>query len=114
MIIKTGRFGKFLACSNYPKCKTTRAVSVGVDCPLCKGKVVEKRTRKGRNFYGCGNYPKCNFATWDKPLKEACPDCGSPFLIQKYTKSSGDQIKCPEKECAYMRQSEEEAPKASS
>ncbi|OGQ68071.1 MAG: DNA topoisomerase I [Deltaproteobacteria bacterium RIFCSPLOWO2_12_FULL_50_11] len=114
MIIKSGRFGKFLACSNYPGCKTTRALTVGVGCPLCKGKVVEKRTRKGRNFYGCSNYPKCNFATWDKPLKQSCPQCGSPFLIQKVTKTSGTQIKCPEKDCDYIRSTDEEPVKASS
>ncbi len=101
MIIKTGRFGKFLACSRYPECKSTRAVSIGINCPRCGGKMVEKRSRKGRVFYGCMNYPKCDFATWDRPLKEPCPKCGSPFLLSKVKKTSRE-VKCPA--CDYSRE----------
>jgi DNA topoisomerase-1 len=78
MIIKKGRFGEFLACSAYPKCKTTRPLThaLKVKCPKDGGDLVEKRTKKGKIFYGCANYPKCDFATWSKPIEEPCPVCG--------------------------------------
>lgn len=104
MVIKSGRFGKFLACSRYPECKTTRAVSMGILCPSCEGgKLAERRTKKGRNFFGCTNYPKCKFASWDKPVKETCPQCGSPCLVMKSTKSEST-IRCPRETCDYVRQ----------
>jgi len=72
MVIKEGRFGKFLACSGYPDCKNTQPVSMGIKCPTegCKGEICEKRTKTGRVFYGCSRYPDCKFSTWNKPLKE--------------------------------------------
>ena len=102
MIIKTGRFGKFLACSRYPDCKSTRALSLGINCPQCAGKIVERRTKKGRVFFGCSGYPNCKFATWDRPLKEKCPQCDAPFLLVKQSKKSGDKITCPKK-CGYEK-----------
>jgi len=102
MIIKSGRFGKFLACSSYPSCKATRSMSIGINCPQCGGKIVERRTRKGRSFFGCSKYPKCHFASWDRPLAEACPQCGSPFVVLKVRKT-GDQVACPAKECEFSR-----------
>ncbi|HSA59865.1 MAG TPA: type I DNA topoisomerase [bacterium] len=102
MVIKSGRFGKFLACSKYPECKTTRAISTGITCPSCGGALAERRTKKGRTFYGCSQYPKCTFATWDKPLKEACPQCGSPTLVAKSTKAA-TTVKCPRENCDYTR-----------
>ncbi len=102
MVIKSGRFGKFLACSKYPECKTTRAISTGIMCPVCGGALAERRSKKGRNFYGCSRYPECKFATWDKPLKEVCPKCGSPTLLAKITKAS-KTIKCPRETCDYSR-----------
>ncbi|HPD57080.1 MAG TPA: type I DNA topoisomerase [Smithellaceae bacterium] len=103
MVYKHGRFGRFLGCEAYPECKSTMAVSLGLKCPEkdCPGSITEKRTKKGKVFYGCTNYPKCTFASWDKPLMEACPNCGSPFLVEKYTKSKGAQKLCPNKECGY-------------
>jgi len=79
MVIKKGRFGEFLACSAYPKCKTTRplAHALTAKCPKCGGSLVQKRTKRGKIFYGCGNYPKCDFATWYKPVDELCPVCKS-------------------------------------
>jgi DNA topoisomerase-1 len=103
MLIKRGRFGKFLACSKYPECKTTKAISIGVKCPECAGDIVQKQSRKGKVFFGCGNYPKCNFATWDRPVPEACPQCKSPFLVEKYSKQGGTKIKCPNKECGFEK-----------
>jgi DNA topoisomerase-1 len=77
MIIKTGKFGEFLACSAFPKCKTTRPLThaLKVKCPKCGGGITEKRTKRGKVFYGCSNYPKCDFATWNKPIEDLCPVC---------------------------------------
>ncbi|MBI2341943.1 MAG: topoisomerase DNA-binding C4 zinc finger domain-containing protein, partial [Deltaproteobacteria bacterium] len=99
MLIKRGRFGKFLACSRYPDCKTTKAIGIGIKCPLCGGEVVSRRGKKGRSFYGCGSYPACKFVSWDKPIGEKCPKCGGLFLVEKYTKDKGVSIICPVKEC---------------
>jgi DNA topoisomerase-1 len=76
LVIKTGRFGKFVGCSGYPECRYTKPLGIGVKCPQCDGELVEKRSRKGRIFYGCGNYPKCQFATNFRPLPHPCPKCG--------------------------------------
>ena len=91
LVIKQSRYGKFIACSNYPECKyikNNQEVNVIMDCPKCDGKIIEKKTKKGKIFYGCNNYPKCNFASWDKPLEEKCPKCGN-YLVEKK-----DTIKC--------------------
>jgi DNA topoisomerase-1 len=103
MIFKRGRFGKFLGCEAYPACKSTKAISLGVKCPEkdCTGSLSEKRTKKGKVFYGCTNYPKCTFASWDKPLPEPCPNCGAPFLVEKYSRGKGASKVCPNKECGY-------------
>ncbi len=103
MIVKRGRFGKFLACSKYPDCKTTKAIAIGVKCPDCGGEIVQKQSRKGKVFYGCGNYPKCSFALWDKPVPEACPQCQSLYLVEKYSKQGGVKIKCPNKGCGFEK-----------
>jgi DNA topoisomerase-1 len=96
MRVRTGRFGKFLACQNYPDCKGTRPFTLQIPCPECgKGELVERRTRRGKNFYGCSAYPNCTFGLWDKPLKEACPACSYPILVQKHTKTKGDFKQCP-------------------
>ena len=104
MVVKRGRFGEFLACSRYPECKTTKPISLGVDCPKpgCGGFLTEKRSRRGKPFYGCSNYSKtgCDFVSWDRPVKEACPDCGAKFLLQKYTKR-GPKQRCATPGCGY-------------
>src|SRR5205823_11350017 len=87
MVVKRGRFGEFLACSRYPECKTTRPISLGVDCPEpgCGGFLTEKRSRRGKVFYGCSNYAKtqCDFVLWDRPIAEKCPQCDAPFLVKR-------------------------------
>ena len=92
LVIRKGKYGYFTACSNYPECKyiktEPKTVVEVIDCPNCDGKIVEKKSKKGRLFYGCNNYPKCNTAYWDKPTGENCPDCAS-MLIEKKGK-----IKC--------------------
>ncbi|WP_375765945.1 type I DNA topoisomerase [Archangium gephyra] len=105
MVVKRGRFGKFLACSGYPECKTSKPISIGVNCPDCKqGYLTERRSRFGKIFFGCNRYPDCKFAAWDRPLPEACPSCQAPYLVQKYSKRDGPFIACPNKECDYRRQ----------
>lgn len=104
MQIRSGKFGKFVACSNYPECKNTHPIvkDIGVKCPQCGGKIVEKKSKKGRLFYGCSNYPKCNLTTWNKPTGELCPECNAP-LIWYNTKKLGDYVKCSAKGCKYKR-----------
>lgn len=109
MVLKSGRFGRFLACSRYPECKTTKAISTGIKCPDDGGDIVERRTKKGKVFFSCGNYPKCKFATWYKPVNRKCPQCGAAFLVEKKTKQ-GEYIACLNKECRYK----EELPEADS
>ena len=108
MIIKEGRYGRFLACSGYPQCKNTKslnkATNLGIKCPKCeKGEIIEKKTRRGKLFYGCSQYPQCDFASWDKPVDESCPDCGTTILVEKVSKRSGVVIKCIKKDCNYKR-----------
>lgn len=84
MVIKLGRYGKFLACSAFPECRNSRPLltRIGVECPTChQGEVVERRSKKGRKFYGCERYPECDFVSWNKPLKVACPECGA-YLVE--------------------------------
>jgi DNA topoisomerase-1 len=103
LMVKIGRYGKFLSCSKYPECKFTRPFSIGVACPQegCNGSVVERKSKRGRIFYGCSNYPKCKFASWDKPVNEACPNCGAKFLVEKVNKSKGEYLKCVK--CKYEK-----------
>lgn len=84
MVIKTGRFGRFISCTGYPECKTTRPIlkDTGVKCPKDGGAIVERKSRKGRTFYGCANYPKCDFVSWDRVVPEPCPVCGS-YVVAK-------------------------------
>ena len=95
LVVRKGKFGEFVACSNYPTCKYIKKEEYEVvelcDCPNCSGKIVEKTTRKGKTFYGCNNYPKCKTAYWDKPIGEKCPECGK-MLVE--TKSG--TVKCSE------------------
>jgi len=90
MLIKSGRFGKFLACSGFPDCKHTKSFldKIGVNCPEegCPGEIVRKKTKKGRIFYGCSNYPKCSFMTWNKPVDKKCPKCNSILVLDKNKK----------------------------
>mgnify|MGYP002674199155 FL=1 len=99
LVIKRSKYGKFVACSNYPECKYIKNDKVNpieiIPCPKCGGKIVEKKTKKGKIFYGCNNYPKCKLATWDKPTGELCPKCGGILLENK------DNIKCME--CDYLK-----------
>ena len=103
MVVKVGRFGKFLACLGYPECKNTKpfVVQTNAKCPVCGGKVIEKKSKKGYTFYGCDNYPDCNFMTWDKPTDEICPDCGKSLFKRK-----GGLLVCLNEGCGYEKKAE--------
>lgn len=95
MVIKMGRYGKFMACSNFPDCRNTKAIvkEIGVKCPKCKdGEVVERKSKKGRIFYGCSKYPECDFISWDKPVGRDCPKCDHHLVVRKKGRSS--QVVC--------------------
>jgi len=105
MVVKYGRYGKFLACSGYPECKSTKpfVIKTGVKCPECKtGELIERKSKKGRKFYGCSNYPDCNFMVWNKPVKKKCPECGG-LMVEKNSQKKGKYYKCINKECAYEK-----------
>ncbi len=106
MLIKDGRFGKYLACSAYPECKNIQPLvkpkALGITCPECKeGELMEKKSRYGKIFYSCNRYPKCKYALWDPPVAEPCPKCGWPVLVDKTTKREGTVRKCPQEKCDY-------------
>ncbi|SDG81472.1 type I DNA topoisomerase [Halanaerobium congolense] len=108
MVVKYGRYGKFLACSSYPECKNTKPylIKTGVDCPECEdGEIIERTSKKGRTFYGCSNYPDCNFMSWNKPVKKPCPECGS-LMVEKTTKAKGKHYKCTNKECGHTEKAD--------
>lgn len=102
MVIKVGRFGKFLACPGYPECKNTKPYveHTAGKCPVCGGEVIGKKSKKGHTFYGCGNYPDCHFMTWDTPTAEECPQCGKTLF-----KARGGVIHCLAEGCGYERKS---------
>ena len=100
MLIKTGRFGQFMACSGFPECRNTKPIikNVGVKCPECGGDIVQKRGKSGKLFYGCSNYPKCNVSFWDKPVNRKCPVCGK-LLVEKHKKNT--KYACSDVKCKY-------------
>lgn len=103
LVLKTGRFGEFTACGNYPTCKYVKQKTIGVKCPECsEGEIVERRSRRGKTFYGCHRYPDCEFVAWAKPVLEACPECGSAYMTEKFLKS-GAFLVCPNAECKYKK-----------
>ncbi len=107
MVIKYGRYGKFLACPGFPDCQNAKPFfeEAGVDCPECGGKVLIKKTKKGRAYYGCENNPECGFMSWNKPTGEKCPKCGS-FLEEKGKKNP--KIVCSNEKCGYVQETTEE------
>jgi DNA topoisomerase-1 len=106
MVIKMGRFGKFLACPGFPECRNTKAIveEAGVNCPKCEGKVLIKKTRKGRRYLGCENNPTCDFMTWNMASEEKCPKCGSFMMIKKSGKK--ETLICSNESCSYTKEGE--------
>ncbi|GIQ65284.1 hypothetical protein PACILC2_38520 [Paenibacillus cisolokensis] len=103
MVYKMGRFGKFLACSGFPDCRNTKPIvkEIGVACPQChEGRVIERRSKKGRIFYGCDRYPACEYVSWDKPAGKPCPTCET-MLVEKRNRS-GTRLQCPQ--CGYTEE----------
>jgi DNA topoisomerase-1 len=103
MILKKGRFGNFLACSGYPKCRSTKALTTGVPCPRdgCDGEIVERVSKRGIRFYGCNRFPQCKTLFRDKPVKRTCPACGALVMLEKYTKKGGVKWACANRSCGY-------------
>ena len=108
MVIKTGRFGKFLACPNFPECRNTKPLieKLDVQCPKCGGDIIKRHTKKGKNFYGCSNYPNCDFVSWDKPVPGKCPKCGG-ILVQRMGQN-GPFIACADRNCGYIQRGKKE------
>ena len=100
MVVKFGRYGKFLACPGYPECKNVKKIvnDTGAECPKCGGKIIQRKSKKGRVFYGCSEYPRCDFVSWDPPSKEKCPVCGKT-LLQK--KSKDKMLYCVTPGCTF-------------
>jgi DNA topoisomerase-1 len=100
MVVKSGRYGKFLACPGYPECKNTKklVIETGSICPKCDGNIIVKKSKRNRTFYGCSNYPDCDFVSWNPPAKDLCPNCGKP-LFKKKGKAGG--IYCITEGCGY-------------
>lgn len=112
LVIKRGKYGKFIGCSNYPACRHIEPLEkpedTGVGCPKCgKGTLMKRKSRRGKVFYSCSTYPECDYATWNEPIAEPCPNCGWPVLTIKTTKRKGTEKVCPQKECSYAEPVEE-------
>jgi DNA topoisomerase-1 len=113
LIIRHGRYGKFIGCSSYPDCRYIEPLEkpedTGVQCPECKqGNMLKRKSRNGKIFFSCQRYPDCKYAVWNQPLNEACPSCDWPMLTLKTTKRRGTEKVCPQKDCNYIEQVEDE------
>lgn len=102
MVYKMGRFGKFLACPNFPECRNTKAIveKIDVPCPKCGAALIKRKSKRGRPFYGCERYPECDFVSWDKPVKDKCPKCGS-MMVSK-AGQHGAYTMCTNKDCGFV------------
>ncbi|HYE08937.1 MAG TPA: type I DNA topoisomerase [Patescibacteria group bacterium] len=103
MVFKQGKFGKFLACPGFPECRNIKPIleHTGIKCPKCEGELVQRRSKRGKKFFGCSRYPECNFVSWDEPVRETCPECGSN--LSKKPGKSGVAYKCLNEQCSYQK-----------
>ena len=106
LIIREGRYGRFIGCSTYPECRYIEPLEkpedTGVACPECnKGTMLKRRSKRGKTFYSCLTYPKCKYAVWDEPIDASCPTCNWPMLTIKTTKRRGTERICPQKNCNF-------------
>ncbi|MGB2763646.1 MAG: type I DNA topoisomerase [Candidatus Aminicenantaceae bacterium] len=111
LVVRRGRYGTFIACSNYPQCKYIKKElkDTGIRCPRdCEGTLMRRKTRKGRIFYGCSKYPECDYATWDEPLSQPCPECGREFILRKNLIKGNPILYCSNEECSYKEEVERE------
>src|SRR5262245_2789077 len=108
MVFKDGRFGRFIACSGYPECKTTRPITIGIKCPQegCGGELTERRSKRGKLYYGCANYPACKFVAWQRPVASPCPKCASPFLLARANRGKRF-LACWREGCDYRRDADD-------
>ncbi len=108
MVYKMGRFGKFLACPNFPNCRNTKPIleKIDVACPTCGGSLIKRKSKRGKAFYGCENYPNCSFVSWDKPVQERCPKCNS-MMVQKMGQK-GSYVICTNKDCGHILRTRKE------
>ena len=113
MVYKMGRFGRFLACPNFPSCRNTKAIveKTDVKCPLCGGEIIKRKSKKGKVFYGCEKYPECSFVSWDKPVKEKCPKCGG-LMVHKMGHGGGFDA-CIAEGCGYTTKQSKQDKKGS-
>jgi DNA topoisomerase-1 len=114
LVLKAGRYGKFIGCSSYPNCKHIESLNkpadTGVDCPECnQGKIMKRKSRMGKIFFSCSRYPDCKYAIWNEPVAKACPKCAWPLLMTKTTKKRGTELVCPKKPCDYAEQVEDKS-----
>ena len=102
MVYRVGRYGKFLACPRFPECKNTKPILNYVDaaCPKCGGRVLEKISRKNRQFFGCEHYPDCDFVSWERPVNEKCPKCGS-YMTEKVNRKGETWHLCANEQCRF-------------
>ena len=102
MVYKMGRFGRFLACPNFPACRNTKAIveKIDVPCPKCGAALIKRKSKRGKVFYGCERYPECDFVSWDRPTKEKCPKCGG-LMVHKMGQNGGYTL-CTDKACGYV------------
>jgi len=104
LVLRKGRYGTFVACSNYPQCKYIKkeVEDTGIPCPKkCGGTIIKRKTRRGKIFFGCSKFPKCNFATWDEPLPQPCPECGREFVLRKNAIKEQPYLYCSDEKCKY-------------
>ena len=103
LVFKQGKFGKFLACPGFPECRNIKPILVltGIKCPKCEGELVQRRSKRGKKFFGCSRYPECNFVSWDEPVKETCPECGTS--LAKKPSKAGTVYKCLNEQCSYQK-----------
>lgn len=104
MVIREGRFGKFLACPGFPECRNTKPIvnKIGVKCPKCGGELIERKSKTGKVFYGCERYPECDYTSWDKPLDEKCPECGQ-MLVEHIERNGSRRKFCSNADCSKAR-----------
>ena len=114
LVERSGRFGKFIACSGYPACRYKKKPGINMPCPQsgCAGEIVMLKNKRGRIFYGCSKYPACNFTSWQRPVSRACPACGHAYMVQKQTKKDGAFLECPRPECRHRLPDETGGPAA--
>ncbi len=110
MAVKRGRFGEFLACTAYPKCRNTKPITMGIPCPKedCEGELVERVSKRGRKFYGCNRYPQCDLILWNRPVKMVCAQCGSPTMTERQNKKGEKTFTCARPGCGYTFKEESE------